>query len=122
MRLLASIFALVLVAASARAQGAPSAQSPAQLWQGYLKVMRDHAVYCIRVALRDAGGNHQSQMRLVSKCYKAFIKAAAQIDDPKLKEIWPLLVFVEEEIEPLWQSALAEAMAKVPKGDGANAN
>jgi len=102
MRLLASIFTLVLVAASARAQDA-------QL--GHLKDMRDNAVHCLRVALRDAWGNHQSQKRLVAECQKAFIKA---IDDPRIKELWPLLVRAEE-MEPLWLSALAEAKAKGPE-------
>ena len=59
MRLLASIFTLVLIAASARAQDS-------QL--GHLKDMRDNAVHCLRVALRDARGNHQSQKRLVAEC------------------------------------------------------
>jgi hypothetical protein len=74
--------------------------------------MRDYGVRCIRIALRDAGGNHQSQMRLVAGCKKAFIKA---IDDPSIKGIWPLIVFAEEEVEPLWRSALAEAIAKGPE-------
>jgi hypothetical protein len=49
--------------------------------------------------------------RLVAGCQKAFIKA---IDDPTIKELWPQLVRAEE-MESLWQSALAEAKAKGPE-------
>jgi hypothetical protein len=95
------ITAVVLLASAARAQDK----------QAYYLNLRDNAVHCLRVALRDAGGKHQSQRRLVAKCQKAFIKA---IEDPSIKEIWPLFVYVEE-VAPLWWSALAEATAKGPE-------
>jgi hypothetical protein len=76
---------------------------------GHLKDMRDNAVHCLHVALRE--GNRHARTRLIAECQKAFIKA---IDDPTIEGIWQMLVFVEEEVEPLWQSALAEA--KGPEG------
>jgi hypothetical protein len=96
------VMAVVLLASAAHAQGA-------QL--GHLKDIRDNAVHCLRVALRDARGNHHAQTRLFAECQKAFIKA---IDDPTIKGLWSLLVRAEE-MEPLWQSALAEAKAKGPE-------
>jgi hypothetical protein len=96
------ITAVVLLASAARAQDA-------QL--EHLKDIRDNAVHCLRVALRDARGNHHVQTRLVAECQKAFIKA---IDDPTIKGLWSLLVRAEE-MEPLWGSALAEARAKGPE-------
>jgi hypothetical protein len=96
------ITAVALLASAARAQDA-------QLEQ--LKDVRDNSVHCLRVALRDARGNRRAQTRLVSECQKAFIKA---IDDPTINGIW-LQVVRAEEMAPLWQSALAEAMAKGPE-------
>jgi hypothetical protein len=92
----------VLLASAAHAQDAQVEQ---------LKALRDNAVHCLRVALRDARGNRHAQTRLVAECQKAFIKT---IDDPTIKGIWAQLVRAEE-MEPLWQSALAEAMAKGPE-------
>jgi hypothetical protein len=40
--------------------------------------------------------------------------AFAAIDDPRIKGIWAQFVFVEEEVGPLWWSALTEAKAKGP--------
>jgi hypothetical protein len=100
------IAAVVLLATAARAQDSTQDKL------AHLKNLRDNAVHCLRVALRDARGNHRSQRRLVGECQKAFIKTIA---DPSIKGLWPLFVFVEEEVGPLWQSALAEAMAKGPE-------
>jgi hypothetical protein len=99
------IAAVVLLATAAHAQDSTQDKL------AHLKNLRDSAVHCLRVALRDARRSHQSQRRLITECQKTFIKA---ITDPSIKELWPLLVFVEEEVGPLWQSALAEAMAKGP--------
>jgi ElaB/YqjD/DUF883 family membrane-anchored ribosome-binding protein len=96
------VTAVVLLASAARAQDA-------QL--EHLKDVRDKSVHCLRVALRDARGNHHAQTRLVAECQKAFIKA---IEDPTIKGVWEQLVRAEE-MAPLWYGALAEAKAKGPE-------
>jgi hypothetical protein len=99
------VAAVVLLASAARAQDSTQDKL------AHLQNLRDNAVHCLRVALRDARGNRHAQNRLVAECQKAFIKA---IDDPTIKGIWAQLVFAEEEVGPLWWSALGEAIAKGP--------
>jgi hypothetical protein len=83
------ITAVVLLASAARAQDSTQDKL------AHLRNLRDNAVHCLRIALRDARGNHHAQTRFVAKCQKAFIKA---IDDPSIKGIWAQFVFVEEEV------------------------
>jgi hypothetical protein len=99
------IAAVVLLASAAHAQDSTQEKL------AHLQNLRDDAVHCLRSALRDARGNRHAQKRLVAECQKAFIKA---IDDPSIKGIWAQFVFVEEEVGPLWWSALAEAKARGP--------
>jgi hypothetical protein len=70
----------------------------AQEKMAHLRNLRDNAVHCLRVpcGMRGATINHKGGSSPSAK--KTFIKVIA---DPSIKELWPMLVFVEKRGRPL---------------------